>query len=281
MGDKMAESIKTTGGQQSTSVSTPVPYQYRTSEFGFFAEIYLPKRAEYQGVLHDALVGGFKFQTKVIKEHFEKEEIAKRVLQFLEHYQDIKKIIESERDPLKSLKNIKQTLFGYSMYEVDGVFWSEERQRAIEERTLVIRLMFVPRDFQKQIERINSSEEYKGYNFQLEYSDAIDYARRYLAAYKREANMMKEGAKSAFDEKVRTGWQHLIRIYVDEWVRDAAIFTFGYLLFQICEHIGKLLEPEEEIWVTSFWNLYVNKVIKTEIPSDCGCYIMQSLGIEL
>ncbi|MET0751894.1 MAG: hypothetical protein ABWZ66_00905, partial [Pyrinomonadaceae bacterium] len=52
---------------------------------------------------------------------------------------------------------------------------------------------------------------------------------------------------------------------IDEWVDNMAIFIFGYIVFKLGSKIRELeddesIKPEKEIWVTSFWNLNVNKV---------------------
>jgi hypothetical protein len=53
--------------------------------------------------------------------------------------------------------------------------------------------------------------------------------------------------------------------YIDRWVGAVGLFLFGYLVFNLCERI-RSIDPEggshveEEIWVTSLWNLEVNKI---------------------
>jgi len=60
--------------------------------------------------------------------------------------------------------------------------------------------------------------------------------------------------------------------YIKKWIDDIALFLFGYILFELCEQIKQLNEYEgqsieEEIWLTSFWNLRVNRV-KVTIAAD-------------
>lgn len=53
--------------------------------------------------------------------------------------------------------------------------------------------------------------------------------------------------------------------YLDKWIADVGLFLFGYLIFELCERIKELNDQEktpleEEIWVSSFWSLEVNKI---------------------
>ena len=45
---------------------------------------------------------------------------------------------------------------------------------------------------------------------------------------------------------------------VDKWMDDCWLFMFGYLVRQFSERLLKVGYPEEEIWVTNFYNLTVN-----------------------
>lgn len=53
--------------------------------------------------------------------------------------------------------------------------------------------------------------------------------------------------------------------YLDRWIGAVGLFLFGYFVFNLCERI-RAIDPEgathieEELWVSSFWNLEVNKV---------------------
>ena len=57
----------------------------------------------------------------------------------------------------------------------------------------------------------------------------------------------------------------LIKNYLDDWIWDITLFLFGYIVYEICEKIKNLSEsgditPEDEIWVTSFWNLQISRI---------------------
>ena len=57
-------------------------------------------------------------------------------------------------------------------------------------------------------------------------------------------------------------------VYLEAWKYDVALFVLGYIVFEICERIQELdimkgKDAEEEILVTSFWNLTVNRIVRT------------------
>jgi hypothetical protein len=57
-------------------------------------------------------------------------------------------------------------------------------------------------------------------------------------------------------------------VYLEAWKYDVALFVLGYIVFEICERIQELdimkgKGAEEEILVTSFWNLTVNRIVRT------------------
>ena len=55
---------------------------------------------------------------------------------------------------------------------------------------------------------------------------------------------------------------------LETWEFNIAMFVLGFVVFKICEKI-KLLhkktkkKPEDELWITSFWNLRINRISKT------------------
>ncbi len=56
-------------------------------------------------------------------------------------------------------------------------------------------------------------------------------------------------------------------VYLEAWKYDVALFVLGYIVFEICERIQELgmvkgKDVEEEILVTSFWNLTVNRIVR-------------------
>lgn len=217
-------------------------YRVQTGEPGIFVEIYLPKRADFQGRLYDALTRGFDLPA--VREHFRDPEKKDRVRELFRHYDE--KLAPEDR----RLAELREVFFGYSMYEVDGVFRAEreQRPRVQEERNQVLRVIFKP-DYPAiaeasgatvELVRQIAGERFHGYRETFDPS---------LASSKGRSSEPKKRAA----EEIR------------RWTEDVAIFLFGYVIYELCERIAELREtgvrrPEEEIWVTSFWGMTVNRV---------------------
>ncbi|HEV7905852.1 MAG TPA: hypothetical protein VGO96_18580 [Pyrinomonadaceae bacterium] len=206
------------------------PYQFHGYEPGIFAEIYLPKKSEYQGKLYETLTNGFDF--KKVRDNFKEKKAYISIL--LENFTEMGEYTDERVDSIESL------YWGYSMYEVDGVFFNPKKG-IIEERTQIIRIMFLP-DLEK-FESLASETDYK---------DIRRLVRNFLRADSNEREAMCHSHKD-------------IATYLNEWKANVGVFLFGYLIFELCERIKELNDAEkapleEEIWVSSFWNLEVNKV---------------------
>lgn len=61
--------------------------------------------------------------------------------------------------------------------------------------------------------------------------------------------------------------------YLGKWANYVGLFLFGFIVYEICEQITRLCslgkmqwnDAEDEIWVTSFWNLVINPIKLIEI----------------
>lgn len=208
-----------------------VPYEYHGYEPAVFVELYLPKKAKYQGKLYEALTNGLRLG--LVKENFrrKKEEIAT----FLKRYSEVGEYTDDR------INNIEPSYYGYSMYEVDGVFFNHNKRTIAEERTQIIRILFLP-----DIEKIQSLTN------QISYLETRRGVKTYLRG---DSQIRKE---------LRQSNQRMAE-YLDKWIADVGLFLFGYIIFEICERIKHLNKDEQqpledEIWLTSFWNLEVNRV---------------------
>lgn len=237
-------------------------YIFEPSNSGIFVEIYLPKKAEFQGILFKTLTEGFELRN--IKNHFLTKEKQSHIKEFMEKYEDIKNYND---DFIEKFPDIFQ---GYSMYEVDGVF-SGEKNKIYEERTQVVRIFF----------KINIENFISINNLNEKVVNMI--VREYLnlpsikkSEYKEKIYQDTIGNKEIFDQLLN---------WIDNWIDYAGLFVFGYLVFNICERMCKLCEEkkdevnhcecksceekkdeaEEEIWVSSFWNLKINRVVHKEL----------------
>lgn len=219
-------------------------YEFEPSESGIFIEIFLPKKAVFQGTLFTALTKGFK--TDKVKIHFKKRK--NDIKDFLKNYPCIKNYNDDFID------NFPEIFCGYSIYEVDGVFLGREN-KIYEEKTQVIRILFRPDverfigDDHEQIELIRTTvKEYIKLS-----SQRVSSARRLASDY--ASNSMAPSS---------------LFCYLDRWADYIGLFVFGYIVYRICYYMRELCdkgemewnEAEEEIWVSSFWNLEINRVHK-------------------
>ena len=123
-------------------------YKFQTYEPGVLIELYLPKKAKYQGKLYEVLTDGFRL--KNVKENLKRKK--KERSDFLKNYTEIEELTDCRIDKIASF------YYGYSMYEVDGVFFSPQKG-SIEERTQIIRLMFFPN--LEEVQTLEPKIEYK------------------------------------------------------------------------------------------------------------------------
>jgi len=69
-------------------------------------------------------------------------------------------------------------------------------------------------------------------------------------------------------EQFRSQFDPLIVEYVEEWSNYIGLLIFGFIVFNMCRCIVELpddgsmswSDAEDEIWVTSLWNLTINRV---------------------
>ncbi|MEA2207007.1 MAG: hypothetical protein QOE77_3783 [Blastocatellia bacterium] len=250
------------------------PFQYQSSGFsepGIFVELYLPKKSKFQGVLYDTLTKGFEFDD--LRKHFLGRK-RKQIRHVLTHHAQWRKYSK------KTIDAMQPFYWGYSLYEVDGVFYSKQKGRrtahaTVEERTQVIRFMFVP-DLDAVLKRMKGKS--------LEYRDVLDIVKKYLrvAGHRRGTSganftqtslleSMRELNDPKVDKNMSNGNIPTILNYIEDWFDNVGLFIFGYVIFEICAKLKRLgdadeVDYEEEIWLTSFWNLNVNRVSFIQQP---------------
>ncbi len=228
-------------------------YAYYSSEPAVFAEVYLPKKSKFQGILYETLTNGFYIEK--VKEHFRDKK--ERIQKLLLRYEDIASYTDEDID------KFPRVFLGYSMYEVDGVFFSENPQKnnennsdgtIIEERTQVIRIIFKP--------HLKELVECFGDLIKGEDKERVckTIAKKFLRHHTQYTN---EFLKIYPEFKSK---QPIVE-YLEKWVDYTGLFMFGYIIYEISDKILDLLDKkeiekeEDEIWVTSLWNLTVNRVV--------------------
>lgn len=219
-----------------------IGYAFNPSEHGIFVELYLPKKAEFQGTLYQALTEGFDIEK--VRAHFR----AKR--------EQINAFLQGHYSCDGRIETMQQVFYGYSMYEVDGVYYDSKNKKTFEERNQVIRVMFKP-DLDAvdtgtlPVERAQTVTKLFVRHAGKTESFPSDHPQIYLNASDEEKAMISN-----------------LLAYLEEWKYDVALFVLGYIVFEICERIQELdivkgKGAEEEILVTSFWNLTVNRIVRT------------------
>jgi hypothetical protein len=229
-----------------------IGYAFNPSEHGIFVEIYLPKKAEFQGTLYQALTEGFDVEK--VRAHFQ----AKR--------EQINAFLQGHYNCDGRIATMRQVFYGYSMYEVDGVYYDSKNKKTFEERNQVIRVMFKP-DLEAvnistlPVERAQTVTKLFVRHAGKTESFAGDHPQIYLNASEKETAMISS-----------------LLVYLEAWKYDVALFVLGYIVFEICARIQELdlmkgKDAEEEILVTSFWNLTVNRIVRTRnglLPGQSG-----------
>jgi hypothetical protein len=216
-------------------------YRVHAGEPAIFVEIYLPKKADFQGRLYEALTRGFDLEE--VKQHFQDPARRERIHELFRRY-DARVPLTEER-----MAALREVFFGYSLYEVDGVFRGKNGGPQIqEERSQIVRVIFKP-DYGGIAERSGATVE-----------AAREMAGERFHSYReRNGSVLSDAAgRTAEPEK-------LVAEEIRSFMDDVSLFLFGYVVYEICERMAELREdaekrPEEEIWVTSFWGMTVNRV---------------------
>lgn len=250
-------------------------YLYTPTQRGVFVEVYFPKKVALQATIFTALAKGYNEQT--VKKNLKTN--ARALLRELADYPTdlfdpyrygkLEKPSVPETSLAKARKRIdmySSPFKGWSMYEVDGVFF-DKRGRVYEERTQVVRLLF---------RFVNTRSARLARQW-----DCEDILRSIIFFIMRERGQIKgetpwdEAAKKRFMEThealtdpVRQGFaeRNFTRIAqeVRKWMDDCSLFTFGYLVRKFSKKVLETARPEEEIWVTGLFGLTVNAIRKTK-----------------
>lgn len=215
-------------------------------------EIFLPKRMEYQSKLYEALQGGLQLENvRAFLRGADREDEQRRIKAL------IPESVTAKYTDLR-IQNLQQVYFGFSLYEVDGVFVTDPRDPAthrMQERTQVVRLFFKPDAIYESI-RTNPSLIDPDRNALL---DEVRQFQRTATAWNRDdAVSTYLQQRNIADE---SGTLRLGLHAIEEWHADILLFVFGYVVGKITE---ELAIDESEIWVTSHHGMVVNVVRRIE-----------------
>ncbi len=240
-------------------------YAVRPNEPCIFVEIFLPKKAELQGVLYQTLTQGFRRQ--VVINHFLDADHGKKQA-ILEMLGKGWMVFPAGYPEEMDIQSFPRLFFGYSTYEVDGAFLKEKEEKPIdddddqwysiiEERTQLIRLIFKYGCFDRPIEEIDFCKA--ALRDPLSEIGAFPENYPYL---KERMTYLKESKNIDIGSAVSN---------LDRWNKYVGLFLFGYLLFNICHKIESLSSADgvqrssaaikqDEIWVSSFWTVNMNVI---------------------
>ena len=213
-------------------------YLFQPPEHGVLVELYLPKRADFQGVLYDTLTDAF--DAGKIRAYLADPHNRDHVVTLLErHWPEL----VAELDAIAA--RLDGGIQGYTMYEVDGVYAGGSG--VVSERTQVVRVMFLP-PLEALAGRIAFGPDPETSGARLR-----DEAKRLLRDYGADSAFLKAREPDAAPELVA------LCAALEGWVDEMGLVLFGFVMGRICLAIrDRHLRPEEEIWVTSTWGFTLN-----------------------
>lgn len=223
------------------SQAGPMPrYQTEVAEPGIMFEIYLPKKLEYQSRLYETLRDGHTH-----------EKVTDWLLTHQDHVRPLLPPVLRHAFP-RRMETRHEVYFGFSMYEVDGVFFDQNGQ-PIEDRTQVLRLILYP-DYNLILHGVKESVRedvmehvrlFRKLPLSLSKDPVARYNRFYVYDRKEITPEMRKGIEKALEA-------------MEIWIQDAYVFVFCYVIGNITE-----LEAidEKEIWVTSYRSAVVNRIL--------------------
>ncbi len=249
-------------------------YFFNSSERALFVEIYFPKRAAYYGAIFDALREGC--DENVVKTYL--RDNVKKLINEFQAFPDLFKasryisakfsrILPSVDEALERINMYKSPFKGWSTYSVDGVFFDSER-KPIEEATQIVRAMFrFESSFTKQAIEEDCSDVLRAMLFWIisQHGRLYDHKvwgkeeqAQFMARHKPWPKQRGIFAKKYYAD---------IAIETGKWLDDREIFVFCYLVRKFWEQVVKEGMREDEIWVTSLFDLVLNVAKPTRSDS--------------
>ncbi len=248
----------------------PARYILNSSSAGLATEIYFPKRAAYQGAIFNALREGF-FEKKVI------DYLSTHAEALLEELRDWQEILDplkysldafSERrltaeDARKRIAMYRSVFKGYSMYTVDGVFFSDETQTVYEETTQVIRLTLrFESELESQTEHALRRDLVRSLAYWLiDYDARLDYHFSWAPAQRERFLAEHEHWPGELRDFVATHFEPVAK-EVEKWIDDCGLFIFGFVVRQFADNVLRQHMSEEEIWVVNTFDPCINIVCR-------------------
>lgn len=254
-----------------------VSYVSHLGNRGIFAEIYFPKKIVRQGTIFDTLRDGFNENR--VKKYLSDNVVF--LLHELREYPDlfdpnqykrtrsrIKRYVPTKEDAKKRIKDYSSPFHGWSLYQVEGVFF--EKGKIDEELIQVLRIMF---KFESSYDELASQEGcfdvLRSMIFWVMNNEGIldhenfwntEERKRYIRSHSYWPQKKLSFIQKHFTEIAKE---------VAQWIDNCIFFIFGYLVREFAQNVIAKGPQEKVIWVTSFLNLNIN-VIKREEENKKG-----------
>lgn len=244
-------------------------YLFTRGQRGIFSEVYFPKKVAYQGTIFTALEEGH--DEGVVKTYLEDNarslliELADYPYDLFDPYRygTVRRPSKQESPLTKAKKRIGMYVSpfkGWSMYEVDGVFFTKER--AYEELTQVVRLMFrvnVDKRYERLARKNDCRDVFRSMLlFIMRTRDHIEGETPWDTATMTRFMDIHEPWRNQRKRKFAERHFSNIAREVRKWIDDCALFTFGYIVRKFSKKVLETGRLEDEIWVTSFFDLTLN-----------------------
>jgi hypothetical protein len=217
-----------------------ISYKLHQDMPGLYFEVYLPieslfdnsssmtRESDFKKKLNEILVGGFNYKD-ILKPHFTVN--SSSIQSFLsDNCSDLKNF---DSDQAKLTEEI---FGGFSIYMVEGGWWSTEKKEIVQEPTCTLRLFFRP-DYEGMSKKFNSK-----------ITEILPIAAKFI-----ENEFMEE---NVYDPQIID--------YLRNWENAVRLFLFGYLLYKVAD-INLLNENREsEILVISIgkMNMIQTKLVR-------------------
>ncbi len=276
-------------------------YIFDPGNRSILAEIFLPKRISLQGTLYNTLEAGLDF--KKVKAYLvdKARDLQRDYLQAYQEWFDPHRygyknnFISRDSDAAGRMERCKRVFFGWSTYEISGVFLKDNMVDIDEEQTQVIRIIFKYEvaDSLKDEESKKYPEVYRAILYWVVSTYGLNdgkpwnsaKCKMFLGRFPQWNAEQKKYAKKRFAELAND---------ISIWIDDCGIFIFGFVLHQLWTEIVSINEEdrdwpekearrkredptyespprkrahlEDQIWVTSIFRYDVN--VSRSVPIE-------------
>ncbi|OGZ65596.1 MAG: hypothetical protein A3C06_00670 [Candidatus Taylorbacteria bacterium RIFCSPHIGHO2_02_FULL_46_13] len=253
------------------SVNPSNTYLFSRRELGLLIEIYFPKRVLYQSEIIDALSEGVDGEK--VKGYLKRN--IRELLSELAEYPfvlDPQKYGKRHRvdptqitmeDAQRRMEMYKSPFFGWSSYNVEGAFLNTNKKGKFidDELTQVVRIIFrFESKYLKNAKKKGCEHILRSIAFWLMNNY---YHRMPLPPWsgtERERFVSEQNPLSIKElEYIQAHYIEIARETI-KWFDDTILFCFGYLVRRFWNHVIEVGRREDQIWVTSLFNLGINVV---------------------